>query len=287
MSRRGTADFEVIYVCNRETNDDFGLKQVPQAMKSRLQAISPSLLLTLLLTVLLSCENRTEYEPSYTWSPVEITPDIEPSATVESIIAPYRARLDSIMNEVIGYAAYDLTPRGQYESTLGTFVTKLIWARSAIAFDQQVDVSIMNHHGGLRAPINEGPITLGEVFEIMPFENEVLLLEIPGEQLTQVIEHIGKSGSSMIWPVSFEVHQNRAKSIRVDGQEIDEEKIYTLAISDYLANGGSGFQMLRPLKRLEVEPIKLRDMIVQEIREQTAQGDSISSQVANFITVAD
>ncbi|MEM9327238.1 MAG: 5'-nucleotidase [Bacteroidota bacterium] len=238
------------------------------------------------MVALFSCSSPVDYQASYTWSPVEINPEIAGSDEMEAIIAPYRERLDSIMDEVIGYAAHDLTSRGQYESNLGTFITRLTLEQSIASYDTHVDVAIMNHHGGLRAPINEGPIRLGEVFAVMPFENEVLLLEISGEDLIKVIEYIGKSGRSMIWPVSFDVDQSRAKNIKVDGKAVVAKQNYVIAISDYLANGGSGFQMLRPLKRMDLQPIKLRDMIVQEIRDHTAKGDSIWQEVSHFITVS-
>ena len=233
----------------------------------------------LLLLLLASCTSQGEYKRSYSWAPVAVSQDIEKDQAIEAIIAPYRDELDSIMNEVIGYAAHDLTARGQYESNLGTFVTSLF-------LSQSIDVSVMNHHGGLRASLNAGPITLGEVFEVMPFENEMRLLEMTGTQLTEVIEYIGKSGRSMIWPVGFEVTDSGLKNIVVAGKAIVPEKTYIMAISDYLANGGGGFKMLTSLKRLDIEPIKQRDMIVDEIRQRTAQGDSIDTEVANLITVA-
>ncbi len=240
----------------------------------------------LLLLLLASCTSQGEYKRSYSWAPVAVSQDIEEDQAIEAIIAPYRAELDSIMNEVIGYAAHDLTARGQYESNLGTFVTSLFLSQSISTFGKSVDVSVMNHHGGLRASLNEGPITLGEVFEVMPFENEMRLLEMTGTQLTEVIEYIGKSGRSMIWPVGFEVTDSGLKNIVVAGKAIVPEQTYIMAISDYLANGGGGFKMLTSLKRLDIEPIKQRDMIVDEIRQRTAQGDSIETEIANLITVA-
>ncbi len=243
--------------------------------------------LSLMVILTISCSGPKDYDIVYTWSPVSISSDIEDSENIEKIIAPYRSTLDSIMDEVIGYAAHDLTTRGQYESTLGTFVTKLSLDQSISFFEREVDAAIMNHHGGLRAPINEGPITLGEVFQVMPFENEIVLLEISGNELVEVIKYIGETGRSMIWPVSFHVSSSGIENIRLDGKEIESEKSYVLSISDYLANGGSGFHMLTSLKRLDVTPIKLRDMIVKEIRDRTARGDSIRTDVSNFITTSD
>lgn len=243
----------------------------------------PLLFVYLLLAILISCSGPADYQRSYTWEPVEINQDVEASGDVEEIITPYRARLDSIMDEVIGYASHDLTTKGQYESTLGTFVTKLLLEQAIAEYQKPVDVAIMNHQGGLRAPINEGPIRLGEAFEVMPFENDMILLEVPGDTILQVINFISRSGRSMIWPVSFTVTDSGVENILVNGEEIDSSRTYILSISDYLANGGSGFRMLKGLKRLEVTPVKLRDMIINEIKQRTAKGDSIRSEVANLV----
>lgn len=240
--------------------------------------------MTLLVFVMVSCSSPSAHEIAYSWSPVKISTEIESAGEIESVIKPYREKLDSIMNEEIGYALHDLTNEGHYETTLGTFVTRLLMEQSAAEFNIEIDVAVMNHHGGLRAPINQGPITLGEVFAVMPFENEMRLLEVSGDQLTEVIEYIGRSGRSMIWPVSFHVDESGIENIRVNGKEIQSEKTYIMAISDYLANGGSGFDMLSPLKRMDVKPVKVRDMIVSEIKQQTAKGDSIAVTVANLIT---
>lgn len=238
------------------------------------------------LIVLGGCSGPVEYNRSYSWSPVKIDQEIQRSEEIESLIAPFRARLDSTMNEVIGYASRDLSTQGSYESTLGTFVTRLLLTQSILSFDREVDVAIMNHRGGLRAPINEGPITLGDVYEVMPFENEMVLLEIPGDSLSEVISYIGKSGMSMIWPVSFQVTEYGVENILIDGKAIEPQKNYLLSISDYLANGGGGFYMLKALKRVDVKPVKLRDMIVQEIRQQTAKGDSVKPEVSNLIKLS-
>ncbi|MEL6560946.1 MAG: 5'-nucleotidase [Bacteroidota bacterium] len=237
-----------------------------------------------LILVLFSCSNPKDHEIAYTWSPVKINTEIQSSAEIDSLVEPYREKLDSIMDEEIGYAMHDLTTDGKYESTLGTYVTKLLLTQSVAEFNTRIDVSVMNHHGGLRAPINQGPITLGEVFAVMPFENEMRLLEISGEQLKEVIEYIGKAERSMIWPVSFEVSKSEIENIRVAGKAIQPEKAYVLAISDYLANGGGGFKMLPSLKRIAIKPVKVRDMIVNDIRQQTANGDSIRITVANYVT---
>ena len=237
------------------------------------------------MILLFSCSSNETYQPTYTWSPVAINEDIVPTRQIEDIIVPYRHKLDSIMDEVIGHASHDLTDQGKYESTLGTFVTRLLLEQARASYNRPVDIAIMNHHGGLRAPINEGEITLGDIFAVMPFENEVLLLDLPGTVLQEIVQFISKSGGSMIWPVSFKVTDQGVEDILIAGKQLDLQRTYTLSVSDYQANGGSGFWMLKELKRQEIVPIKLRDLIIKEIKENTAQGDAISAEVANAITV--
>ncbi len=240
---------------------------------------------SLILVFLISCSKPAEYNISYSWSPVKVTSEIEKSEEIEAMIDPFRTKLDSIMDEEIGYSVLDLTTQGRYESTLGTFVTKLLYDQSNALYERKVDVSLMNHHGGLRAPINKGPITVGDVFEVMPFENEMLLLEVPGETLAEIIKFVGDRSSSMIWPVSFDVTNAGIMNLKVNGESIDPDRVYILSVSDYQANGGSGFEILKSLKRVDVKPIKLRDMILTEVRESTARGDSIRVEVANAINV--
>jgi len=242
--------------------------------------------LAVALVSLNACNKAQKLDPSITWSSIPISDSIQASGEIEEIISPYRDEVDSIMNEVIGFAAHDLNSRGEYESNLGTFVTRLTLEQSRKVYNQHVDVALMNHHGGLRADINQGDVTLGEVFSVMPFENEVLLLEVPGTVLLEVLERINRSGSSMLWPVEFAVTDDGPKDIVISGKPFSEFSTYILAISDYLANGGGGLSMLKPVKRLDLQPMKLRAMIVKEIRETTARGENIDEVVVNNVKIA-
>lgn len=242
-----------------------------------------SIICSLLVLILAACHNGSTTQTKIAVSGIEINQQIKEADEIEAIVAPYRDSLETIMDEVIGFAAHDLTTKGKYESTLGTFVTRLCLEQSEAIFEQEVDVAIMNHHGGLRAPINKGNITLGEVFQVMPFENEMLLLEVPGDVLKDVIDHISESGRSMIWPVSFTVTDAGAEDVMVNGKAIDKDKIYILAISDYLANGGGGFKMLKTVKRLELDPVKVRFMIEKEVRERTARGEYVQAEIQQAV----
>lgn len=254
-------------------------------MKKLLALFRITLLTSVTMLFAVSCTTITKRNPSYSWNVIEVGAIMEPSEKVETIVAPYRSILDSMMNEVIGYAAQDLTNEGRYESVLGLFVCQLMLRQSQISYGHPVHAALVNHEGGLRAPINQGAISLKTVFRIMPFENDVLLLEMSGDSLTNLVEYIGRTGHCMLWPASYEVVDRGIENILLAGQPISKDRSYTIAISDYLANGGDGLHMLREAKRLEVAPKKLRDMIMDEIKKITSAGDSIKCDMVNMVTV--
>lgn len=195
----------------------------------------------------------------------------------DSLIQPYKYQLDSAMNRIIGFAPKTLsnhTKRG--ETTLGNFVSDLILYQSHKLNNDSVDLALINTHGGLRVPISEGEIKVGDIYELMPFDNEILILELSGEDVHQIFEHTANDCRNSISPTTFEIVNGKSRNIKINGQTIDYTKTYRLAISDYLANGGGGFDFLQSKPRKALG-IKLRDMIIAHIEELTQQEKSIES----------
>ncbi len=100
------------------------------------------------------------------------------SKRLDSIIAPYKAKLDSKMNEVIGYVDY--MNKQKPESTLGNWVADIIADKAAEITGKKIDFAVQNY-GGLRiSEIPKGPITVGKIYELMPFENFVTIISAKG-----------------------------------------------------------------------------------------------------------
>jgi len=104
-------------------------------------------------------------------------------------IQPYREDLNKKMGVVIGSAAVALS-KGMPEAPLNNFIADLMLERANREFDKPVDVALTNR-GGLRAVIPKGPVTLGNIYEVMPFENELVVLEMKGGQLFNLAKEIG------------------------------------------------------------------------------------------------
>jgi 2',3'-cyclic-nucleotide 2'-phosphodiesterase / 3'-nucleotidase / 5'-nucleotidase len=117
----------------------------------------------------------------------------------------------------------------------------------------KADAALINN-GGIRAELPEGAVTWGDVQMVQPFQNRMLRLSVKGSVLLQALEHCvdGSDGNPDCHVSGIEVwydpeHRAGKRVTRTrlsDGKEIDGGSTYTLAVPDFLAQGGSGYAML-------------------------------------------
>lgn len=200
---------------------------------------------------------------------------------INTIIAPYKAQLDAVMNEVIAVLPEELTKQ-KPESTLGNFVTDVIMDRLRKE-GYEVDLAVANY-GGLRVPyLSAGPVTRGEIFELSPFDNTLMVVDVPGIKLDSFFLLIAENEG---WPVSKEarlvIQNKKLVSATVSGRPLDPAKTYKVATLDYVATGGDNMKVLIPLLRKETG-LLFRDVIIDYMKEATAAGKSITSSIEGRI----
>lgn len=178
------------------------------------------------------------------------------------MIQPYKRGVDTQMLVVIGHTDIPLS-KAQPECTLGNFMAD---AQLAVAqrIDPKVEISVMNY-GGIRLPyIAPGEITKGKMYELMPFDNMITIIEIPGAVLKQFCDHMAKSKG---WPVSglkFIIKNKEATDITINGKPLNEHIIYKAVVSDYIARGGDNCDFLTSLKK-RFTSIFVRDAMIDYV----------------------
>ncbi|WP_205502821.1 5'-nucleotidase C-terminal domain-containing protein [Rufibacter psychrotolerans] len=207
---------------------------------------------------------------------IPVNTQISPDPAAESTITPYRSRVDQTMNQVIGQAPVALE-KGGPESTLGNFVADLSRTQTMAVYGKPIDMGGMTD-GGLRNPIDQGPVTVGDVFELMPFENEMLVLTLSGETVKEMFDFAARTKILTVANSTYTIRDNKAEAITIGGQPLDPTKTYTLAISDYLANGGDNMGFLKKALKVEQTGLLARDAILNEIKQLTAQGKPVTAQ---------
>ena len=128
----------------------------------------------------------------------EIATDASPTAkTVAATIEPYQSQLSKKMEEVIARAPLTLE-KDRPESRLGNWTAELIQQAAVDLFpDVEIAFSIQNY-GGLRIrELVAGPVTVRNIYELMPFDNELVAVELNGFVLQEFIDHMAADGG---WP---------------------------------------------------------------------------------------
>src|SRR5690606_21817332 len=133
----------------------------------KISIIAPHLLLVFFGLFLGSCTQYPYSTSSFNLLNVDET--IQKDSSYLELIAPYKKHLDSQMQEIIAEAAKPLT-KGQGESTLGNLVADMQLSYSTEKFNRPIDISVINN-GGLRSNLPMGKITVGNIYELSPFEN--------------------------------------------------------------------------------------------------------------------
>ncbi|HZH55256.1 MAG TPA: 5'-nucleotidase [Sphingobacteriaceae bacterium] len=211
-------------------------------------------------------------------SQYEISAEIPADPKIEHYIAPFKDSLESVMNSVIGQSEQRLTKSGgQSETLLGNFFADAL-LQEGRKHDPEIEFSF-GTKGGLRIELPQGDITVGHIFELMPFENKLVILELSADKIEQLAQYIAASNGQPIAGMTLEISNGRAQNIQIGGQALQKNKVYKLLTYDYLANGGDNSKGLdNPISRVDLSQ-KVRETLLDYIEGMTEKGQSINTQL--------
>ena len=202
-------------------------------------------------------------------TPVEIQ-NTSIDSLAESIVKPYRDSIEHDMSKLVGVTATALV-KGKPESKLTNLVADVI-LKYAINYCSEKhlnvnpDVAYVNY-GGLRASLPNGEITVGHIFELMPFENEIVIVKISGEAIRKMAERIAGRGGEGVSGIKLGIRNNTVGSLAIGGKPVDPAASYWVVTNDYIANGGDQMSMfIAPLEKIETKA-KIRDILIHSLIE--------------------
>lgn len=188
-------------------------------------------------------------------------------SSVYRFIGNYKTILDEQMDVVISSSPVDLIKK-QPSCNLGNMLADIIFSY-ALEHQLHPDFALMNQ-GGIRVvSINKGDLTVRDAYQIMPFDNQIVVLELPGQTVSQLIKHTISAGG---WPIANATvivdTLTREINITIAGEALDSNKTYRVATNDYIANGGDQCNFLpgNPLYNTEY---LLRDAIIDSWRRNS------------------
>jgi 2',3'-cyclic-nucleotide 2'-phosphodiesterase / 3'-nucleotidase / 5'-nucleotidase len=194
---------------------------------------------------------------------------VAPDTAVARLVADALREVGPRLAERIGEAA-ELIPRGPGEHPLGRLIA------DAQRWKSGAQVAIMNS-GGVRAAVEPGPITWGDLFRVHPFGNMLMVLELRGRDIRDALEHAFRDGQpdAQVSGLVAEYDPSRAAGSRVlsmrlaDGTPIRDDDVYTVVANDFLSSGvGDGYEALG--RALSERPTGVADLdaLIDYIRSQ-------------------
>ncbi|MFT5821830.1 MAG: 2',3'-cyclic-nucleotide 2'-phosphodiesterase (5'-nucleotidase family) [Crocinitomix sp.] len=227
-----------------------------------------SLFAITLLFIIAGCSHST-YE-TYTAENLELDSTYN-STDLESLIAPYRNEVDAQMSEIIGICDSTLIKYAP-ESPLGNFAADVVFEKgiklSPPGFSNmgRHNTFALLNFGGLRAPINKGDITIGNVFELMPFDNTITIVHVDAAGVMDLIEYMFIMNGQPISNATFDLtEKDRQMFVNELPVELNRTGVYIIT-SNYLASGGDKMDFLKNSTQKWDSGVLIRDVFIEHIK---------------------
>lgn len=205
--------------------------------------------------------------------------DLPPDPGIEAAIAPFRAQMQAEMQEVVGRATGAFV-KDDPEGALDNLVADAVLAGARRRSRDTVHAALVND-GGLRVPVAAGPILVRHAYELLPFENYVVVLDLTGEQMERLANEVARTNGEPIAGWTLILEGGTAASALVGGNRIEPDATYRVATVDYLTDGGGTWSVLwevAPEDREELA-VLIRDVFLEYVREQEVVSPKLDGRV--------
>lgn len=232
------------------------------------------------LTACRSQQQLATITPSYTVIEAKTSPE---SPEMEARLSTYREQLSEKMNVIVGHTDEPMS-KGRPESKLGNLISDIILERAIEQSGLEVDYALQNL-GGIRIPtLGAGDIRKGLMYEIMPFDNEIVIVKLRGDQVIRMMERIAAEGGIPVSRgVQMTIIDKKIGSLLIKGNTVQPEKEYLVAVNDFMANGGDNYMELVDAPKI-LTGVLVRDAMTDYFLRMQAQGKSVTAKLERRIT---
>jgi 2',3'-cyclic-nucleotide 2'-phosphodiesterase (5'-nucleotidase family) len=240
--------------------------------------------LLILLPVLFSCTKQAEVgEIKVSRILMDSAFDSSANSPMTALVDSFKTLMDVKIHEEIGFADVDLV-KGKPQSLLGNFAADAMFDFGNKKWGK-IDFAISNI-GGIRGTLNKGKITVGELYEIFPFENEIVMLELKGKFVKKLFDAIAvKSGEALSKNIECVINGKNVESLKIGGKRVEDRATYRIVTINYLAEGNDGMTALADADSTLGSGVLIRDMLIAHIKNLTADGKNIESKLDNRIRI--
>ncbi len=239
--------------------------------------------LNIFLTLgLWSCNKKNEKEVQIVKAQnILVEESISENDSLKKFIEPYKSSIEDEMNKPLSYAQTSMRKNDTpYNTAIGNMMADAVFEMANPVFmnrhKNSIDGVLLNH-GGIRAGISKGVITTRTAYQVMPFENLVVVARLKGMQVKEMFEYLSRAKKAHpVSNMSVVVDDDWSlEDYSLNGNNVKDDEYYHIATSDYLVNGGDNMKFFQKADTVYQIDYKLRTLLIDYFQ----QNDTINPKV--------
>jgi len=229
-------------------------------------------LILLLLIAITSCKQDLRLD-KIEGKRIDINDSLSTVQEIEDFIKPYRDHVNKNLDSILAYSVDTYTKRdGEFNTAIGNLFADATFEQADVVFNkrtgQHIDLVLLNH-GGIRSIISKGPISARTGYQIMPFDNSLVVVTLKGTQLKELITYLEKAKrahpiAKLNLILNNDYSLNKAS---INGQPIDYSKTFNVLTNDYLYNGGDHMDFFKTNDSLYKLNYKVRSALIDYFKK--------------------
>ena len=226
------------------------------------------IIILLFLIGFTSCKKDTWYLDKVEGKQLSISDSINTNAEIEAFIKPYREHVKKELDSVLAYSVNTYSKKdGKLNTAIGNLFADVIFEQANPVYKSRtgndIDMVLVNQ-GGIRSIISKGNVTARTAFEIMPFENSIVVVALTGKSINSLINYLLRAKRAH--PISgLKLSVDKDYNLieaTIKNKAIDTARTYFVATNDYLYSGGDRMTFFKPNEGLEVLNYKIRNALL-------------------------
>lgn len=229
----------------------------------------------LTFNLIISCKSTSSYQTiKIEGKKISITDERGEKEAIASYVKPYSDNIKKDLNNVLAYCTETQDKsKGKWHTNIGNLLAEITFELGNPIFQKReqknIDICLLNN-GGIRAIIPKGDVTTRTAYEVMPFENSLVIVGLTGKEIKTLAEYfIKEKKPHPLYGMKIYIDKTTStiNKIEINNQSLNDNQIYYVATSDYLANGGDNMTFFKESKiKFDIE-YKLRNMLIDYFKK--------------------
>ena len=236
--------------------------------------------------LIIACKNNSYEVSKINAKQLKIGNEVKQDSSIIQLFTPYKKKMTNEITKSLSFSPKILERTdGNLQSTLGNLVADLSYEKANELFKNKTGKTVdfsMSNYGGIRAAIMKGDVTVSNAFELMPFDNTLVVVELNYDKIKALFNYF--VAKKRAHPLSKNIQltiKNDSYNVLINGKAIKKDKTYFVATSNYLQKGGDGMIFFSEPESLFDSNFLIRDAIVDYFESK----DTLSANLDNRVII--